>query len=361
MATGTTDLPLNNPKSSPVPKEDLLSERIRKSRMLITQTVEEPQDVLFISEDGKKSIICTLGNISLIQGQAKSRKTFLLSFICTALLRKKEFLKFRGKLPAGKSKIIYFDTEQGLYHAKRVQERIYDLSGISKVAENENIQYYRLRSYNTKERIEIIDKVINSTPDLGFVIIDGIRDLVTDINNADESTKVTGMLMKWSEDRKIHILCVLHENKGDRNSRGHIGTELQNKAESVIRVSRDSENKQHSKVEPVYLRDMDFEDFFFEILEDGVPEVVEGKSIKQTYKRPEDMDDMLHMNWIREVFKVADELSQNKYIVELKKVAKMYDVRVGYSNLRDFVPYHLERKFIKDVGSGKTFKLRINE
>ena len=88
MATGTTDLPLNNPKSSPVPKEDLLSERIRKSRMLITQTVEEPQDVLFISEDGKKSIICTLGNISLIQGQAKSRKTFLLSFICTALLKK---------------------------------------------------------------------------------------------------------------------------------------------------------------------------------------------------------------------------------------------------------------------------------
>ena len=361
MAPEISDLSLNKAKSSTILKEELLSERIRKSRMLITQTVEEPQDVLFISEDGKKSIICTLGNISLIQGQAKSRKTFLLSFICTALLIKREFLKFRGKLPAEKSKIIYFDTEQGLYHAKRVQERIYDLAGIPKVVENENLQYYRLRSYNTKERIEIIEKVINSTADLGFVIIDGIRDLVTDINNADESTKVTGMLMKWSEDRKIHILCVLHENKGDRNSRGHIGTELQNKAESVIRVSRDPENKHHSKVEPVYLRDIDFEDFFFEISEDGVPEVVSGKVAKQAYKRPEDMEDMLHRNWIKEVFKVADEFSQNKYIEELKKVAKKYDVQVGYSNLREFVSYHLDQKFIKNIGEGKTFKLCLNE
>ena len=132
-----------------------------------------------------------------------------------------------------------------------------------------------------------------------FYQYDRTRDLVTDINNADESTKVTGMLMKLSEDRKIHILCVLHENKGDRNSRGHIGTELQNKAESVVRVSRDPENKHHSKVEPVYLRDMDFEDFFFEILEDGVPEVVSGKVANQAYKHPEDMEDMLHRNLIQ--------------------------------------------------------------
>ena len=361
MASLVSTLPTKTEKYPPSSNENLLFERIQKSRMLITQPVEAPQDVLYISENEKKSILCTLGNISLIQGQAKSRKTFLLSFICTALLRKKEFLKFRGKLPSEKSKIIYFDTEQGLYHAKRVQERIYDLSGISKAVENDNIQYYRLRSYNTKERIEIIEKVIYSTLDLGFVIIDGIRDLVTDINNADESTKVTGMLMKWSEERKIHILCVLHENKGDRNSRGHIGTELQNKAESVIRVSRDPENKSHSKVEPVYLRDMDFEDFFFEIMEDGIPEVVTGNVPKQTYKRPEDMEETLHRNWIKEVFKVGNEFSQTKYIEELKKVAKIYDVRIGYSNLRDFVPYHLDHGFIKDIGKGKTFKLCLNE
>ncbi len=272
-------------------------------------------------------------------------------------MRRQEFLKFRGSLPKGKSKIIYFDTEQAPYHAKKVQNRIYDLSGISKTVENDNIQYYRLRGYNTKERIEIIEHVINSTSNLGFVIIDGIRDLVTDINNADESTRVTGMLMKWSEDRKIHIQCVLHENKGDRNSRGHIGTELQNKAESVIRVSRDQDNKAHSKVEPVYLRDLEFQDFFFEILENGIPEVVSGKILKQTYHHPEDLEENLHKNMIIEIFKSTKEYSQTKYIEAFKKVADLYDVRIGYSSLREYVPYHIKQGYIKNIGQGKTFKL----
>ena len=328
--------------------------------MLITQKVEEPEDVLYIEESDKKSILCTLGNISLIQGQAKSRKTFLISYICTALSIDREFLKFRGKLPREKSKIIYFDTEQAHYHAKKVQERIYRLSGISTKEEYDNLQFYRLRPYNTKERIAIIEWVINSTPSLGFVIIDGIRDLVTDINNAEESTLVVGMLMKWSEELKIHILCVLHENKGDRNSMGHIGTELQNKAESVIRVTKDTENKDQSKVEPVYLRDKDFEPFFFEIHENGYPEVVSGKISKQTYKRPEDMDDELHKGWVEEVFMVGKEFSQNKYIEELKKVAKKYDVHVGNTGLRNFIPYQIEKGFITDSGEGKAYKLCSN-
>jgi hypothetical protein len=339
---------------------DLLFQWIQNSRLLITQPVEKPQDVLYIEEDEKKSIICTLGNISLIQGQAKSRKTFLLSFICTALLRKEEFLKFKGRLPAEKSKIIYLDTEQGLYHAKKVQERIYYLAGISKEAEYEYFQYFHLRSFNTKQRIEIIEEVINSTPDLGFVIIDGIRDLVSDINNADESTRITEKLMKWSEDRNIHILCVLHENKGDRNSRGHIGTELQNKAESVIRVQRNADNKFQSIVEPVFLRDMDFESFFFEILPDGCPEVVSGKVPKRNYKHPEEMDEMLHKSWIKEVFATREEYTQNKYVEELKQVALKYDVRIGNTNLRDFVLYHIEQGFIQNVGEGQAFKLRLN-
>ena len=352
---------MNTEKTAKAPSEEILSKWIVNTRLLITQPVEEPQDVLYIYENGKKSILCTLGNISLIQGQAKSRKTFLLSFMSTALLTGREYLRFRGKLPPEKSKVIIFDTEQGLYHAKRVQERIYDYSGISKTAEFENFQYFRLRSCNTKERIEIIEKVITSTPGLGFVIIDGIRDLVSDINNADESTRVTGKLMKWSEDLKIHILCVLHENKGDKNSRGHIGTELQNKAESVLRVSRDPENKSYSMVEPVYLRDMDFEDFFFELLEDGTPEVVTGKIAKKSYRHPEELDENLHRNMIDIVFENCQEYTQNKYVGALKLVANKYDVKIGDNVLREFVPYHIKMGFIKNIGEeGKTFRLCLN-
>lgn len=63
-------------------------------------------------------------------------------------------------------------------------------------------------------------------PDVGLLIIDGIRDLMYDINSPSESTDLINLLMRWSSGYDLHIHTVLHLNKGDDNTRGHIGTEL---------------------------------------------------------------------------------------------------------------------------------------
>ena len=70
------------------------------------------------------------------------------------------------------------------------------------------------------------------------MIIDGIRDFVYDINSPSESTKIITLLMQWTDERQIHIHAILHQNKGDENTRGHIGTELNNKAETVLLVEK---------------------------------------------------------------------------------------------------------------------------
>ena len=79
-------------------------------------------------------------------------------------------------------------------------------------------------------------------------------------------------------DKQIHIHTILHQNKGDENARGHIGTELNNKAESVIKVEVDKDDKSISVVESVLSRDRDFEPFAFCINEDILPELVEDYS-----------------------------------------------------------------------------------
>jgi len=339
------------------PKKISIAEKVENSRLLITSPIDKPREILTIQENGFSSILMTLGNISLIQGQAKSRKTFLISFIVVALLLGRTFLKFVGSLPQDKSKIIYFDTEQGLHHCKKVQERIYKLAGLSTEIENEHIQYYHLRSYAYKERREIIDYVIRNTKNVGVVIIDGVRDLVSDINDASEATLITGFLMKMSDEYQIHILSVLHENKGDKNSRGHLGSEMQNKAESVIRVSKESENKKYSKVEPVYLRELDFNEFLFEINQDtGQPEIL-NRAAKKTYSRPQDMDMELHRGWIKEAFELETEFSKTKYIEQLKMIASNFDIRLGDNVLREFVDYQLEHDLIQNIGTDKNFKL----
>ena len=59
-----------------------------------------------------------------------------------------------------------------------------------------------------------------------------------DINSTGESVEVINKMMEWSSKYDLHIHCVLHLNKGDNNVRGHIGTEMSNKAETVLVISK---------------------------------------------------------------------------------------------------------------------------
>ena len=78
------------------------------------------------------------------------------------------------------------------------------------------------------------------------------------------------------DDRQIHIHTILHQNKGDENARGHIGTELNNKAETVLLVEKDKGNSDISHVSAMHIRAMDFEPFAFCINDRALPELAEG-------------------------------------------------------------------------------------
>ena len=66
------------------------------------------------------------------------------------------------------------------------------------------------------------------------------------------------------------------KNKGDEDARGHIGTELNNKAETVLLVEKDKSNGDISNVSAMHIRAMDFEPFAFRINDNALPELIEG-------------------------------------------------------------------------------------
>ena len=113
-------------------------------------------------------------------------------------------------------------------------------------------------------------------------MIDGIRDLAHDINSPGESTDLITKLMQWTDERKIHIHTVLHLNKGDDNTRGHLGTELNNKAETVLQITKDDFDRDISFVAAMHIRDRDFEPFAFRINDDALPELVENYQPRQS-------------------------------------------------------------------------------
>ena len=91
-----------------------------------------------------------------------------------------------------------------------------------------------LRGLGFEKRRAVVEAAVRTVqPDI--VIIDGIKDLITDINDAVQATHIMEHLMALAQRYNCCIVNVLHQNKSeaDRNMRGSIGTELTNKAFEV--------------------------------------------------------------------------------------------------------------------------------
>lgn len=258
-----------------------LSQILNDALIKATDTYENPPQIIWVDN----STIATLGNFSASTGKAKSRKTFNVSAIVAASLAGGKVLNYRACLPEGKRRILYVDTEQSRFHCHGVLERILRLAGLPTTVDNENLDFIGLREYTPAMRLQLIDYALRRDQSYGLVIIDGIRDLMYDINNAGESVELINKLMQWSSFYDLHIHCVLHLNKGDDNVRGHIGTELNNKAETVLVISKSSNHPEVSEVRSMHIRDKDFMPFAFQISEDGLPEVATGYSFEEVPKR----------------------------------------------------------------------------
>lgn len=241
------------------------------SRLSVTKIYEMSPEIIKAHD----SVIGTLGNFSASIGKAKSKKTFNVSAIVAAALTNGTVLRYSASLPEGKRRVLYVDTEQSPYHCQKVIKRILRMCGMPTDKDHESLEFLALRKYSPEERIEITRQAIYNLPDIGLVIIDGIRDFVYDINSPSESTKIITLLMQWTDERQIHIHAILHQNKGDENARGHIGTELNNKAETVLLVEKDSQCNDISCVRSVHIRAMDFEPFAFRINDEALPELID--------------------------------------------------------------------------------------
>jgi len=252
-----------------------LSQILQEALIKATDTYSTPPQIIRIDD----STIATLGNFSASTGKAKAKKTFNVSALVAASLANGQVLNYHASLPEGKRRILYVDTEQSRYHCHNVLERILKLAGLSTATDNENLDFICLREYTPAVRIEVIDYALSHNEGYGLVIIDGIRDLLLDINNAAESVEVINKMMEWSSKYNIHIHCVLHLNKGDNNVRGHIGTEMNNKAETVLVISKNSNNPDISEVKALHIREKEFKPFAFSVNEQGLPELASNYEV----------------------------------------------------------------------------------
>jgi len=297
-----------------------------KFKIYVNEEIPPPQIAWSMFDVfGQEAILGTLGNFSLITGKAKAKKSFLIS-IAVAIALVKDFVhgRFKSSLPASQSEVLYFDTEQSKYHVQVAVKRICSQINID---EPSNLNAFHLRSLTPAERLQFIEAEIYSNDNIGFVVIDGIKDLVTSINDEAEASMIASKLLKWTEERNIHIVTVLHQNKGDNNARGHIGTELINKAETVLSVTVLEHDKEISIVEPQQCRNREPESFAFRIDENGLPFILSDFETAKPKKDSPANVYALEDEKLYEVIKAA--FCNDK---EIKYAELVRRVKIAYSN-----------------------------
>ena len=279
---------------------------------------EIPPEVIRI----EGTTISTLGNFSASTGKGKSRKSFNVSAIGASALTGRKVLNYEASFPEGKDRILYFDTEQSPDHCRTILRRINKLCGYPEKKDDDRIRFAFLRQETTLDRRDIIECALITEPNIGLVIIDGLRDLLFDINSSTEAAEVIGLLMRWSSQFNVHIHTVLHLNKGDDNLRGHIGTELNHKAETILQIKVSEEDENISEVSASMVRDRKFPPFAFSIDDEGVPVLEEDYEFDPKPKREsfnyKKMSEEKHRDALDKAFEGAAKVGYGELIDRLK-------------------------------------------
>ena len=235
-----------------------------------------------------------------ITGKAKSGKTFVTSMLMACCNMRNVLSFHREHEPP--LRVLWYDTEQSdestqdilknrvfrmihktntnhtnitndkdsldLFHSCSEEKSV---SSVQSVVEK-TFDVFNVRAVEWKERRSLLKEAVTGyEPDL--VIVDGIRDLVNDINDGVLAQEVMEELLHLATQQNCCIVCVLHQNKAseDHNLRGWIGTELMNKAFEVYACEKLLPERIF-KVEQTLTRKYDIEQsLYFEVNEQGLP------------------------------------------------------------------------------------------
>lgn len=336
------EIPLSN--ETVVEKKMVLSE-ILKYRILPSDEIPKPDAVLFFNQQ----MVMSRQNISCVTGKAKVGKTFLMTLINEAILHKGEFQGVLSSyLPKGKDKIIYIDTEQSKYHISLILQRIKAVISEEKI---ENVLMFNFDALSTEKRRENTETLLYSIDDVGVCIIDGIADLVYDTNDIRESANMVDDLRKWATERDIHIINVLHQNPSQSEKmRGHLGTILTNKSETVIQISSSKEDESVKLVETLTTRNRKPDNWSFEIVE-GIPMIQlecyqEPKAGAKSKKVLKDYEKYSILN---EIFVGMYQSIGIGYTVLTEKIKEIHTEKhgtIGVNALKELVSYCREMNWI---------------
>jgi hypothetical protein len=96
--------------------------------------------------------------------------------------------------------------------------------------------YASVKRLNVEQKRQYIDSILELNNDIGLVVFDGASDFLNNTNDMVESNKFIEWINNFNDN--IALAFTIHTNPTDDKPRGHLGSELCRKSESVLNANR---------------------------------------------------------------------------------------------------------------------------
>ena len=222
-------------------------------------------------------------DLSVFAGVAKTGKTFVTSMLMAAATTSEDessvlALKRIRKEPL---KVMWYDTEQSLETTKEIMvKRIAKMVGGT--FPDTQFFVFNVRAMTSEERNKMLGVAIESyRPDI--VIVDGIADLLADINDGPKAIELISELLRLADKNNCNITVNIHLNRSGEKSnlRGWLGSMLLQKAFEVFNCAKVFKTDVLS-VELFMSRKVNESvTFYYKINNQGMPESTEEPDTQQ--------------------------------------------------------------------------------
>ena len=194
--------------------------------------------------------VCTPGNLTTIISQSKTGKSAFVGAMEASRMAavlgtsdRGDFLGVTSGAADPANLILHLDTEQSVYDCHRLRSRI-----LTRAKADSLPTWYRaytLAGRSAASLQELLEAVTwrGMLEGIHSIIIDGVADLVADVNDPEACNALVAKLHDLARKADCPIICVLHENPSNANGkgRGHLGSQLERKAESNLRLTKTDE------------------------------------------------------------------------------------------------------------------------
>ena len=205
----------------------------------------KPESFILIGEH----VIGTPGNLVNIQAGVKAGKSATVGAIIAAAIKPEgvNIDSFDIKVDNSDHKaVVHIDTEQSRYDAHWILSKAIERSLAGQPPEW--LYSYSMADLGASEKKQALEQILEDIPQkhggLFTLIIDGVADLIEDPNDIESSFAVVAMLQQVAIEHDAVVVTVLHENPNSEygKTRGHLGSQLERKAESNLRLYKDNKD-----------------------------------------------------------------------------------------------------------------------